>query len=76
MIRKDLFEVLRDKVHCEYISDLKYISFERIRNQLKQLNYDDFELKEILDAINWFGDITAKSTIKEDAWNELLGLNI
>ena len=45
-------------------------------NQLKRLDYDDFELKEILDAINWFGNITSKSTTKEGAWKELLELKI
>lgn len=76
MIKKDLFEVLRDKIHCVCVSDLKFMKFDRIRDQLERLDYDDFELKEILDAINWFGDITSKSTTKEDAWKELLELKI
>ena len=76
MIKKDLFDVLREKVHCEYISDLKFVDFERIQVHLERLNKDDFELKEILDALNWFGGEVPESTTKEEAWDLLLNLNM
>ena len=74
MIKKDLFDVLREKVHCEYISDLKFVDFERIQVHLERLNKDDFELKEILDALNWFGGEAPESVTKEEAWELLLTL--
>lgn len=74
MIKKDLFDVLREKVHCEYISDLKFVNFERIRVHLERMSSDDFELKEILDALNWFGGEAPESVTKEEAWKLLLTL--
>ena len=53
MIKKDIFEVLRDKMHCEYVSDLLFVDYERIRIHLEYMDPNDFELKEILDAIPW-----------------------
>lgn len=73
-IKKDLFDVLREKVHCEYLSDLKVVNFERVRAHLEQLDKDDFDLKEILDAINWFGGKVHEMTTKEEAWTVLLNL--
>lgn len=75
MIKKDLFEVLRDKVHCEFLSDLKFIDFEKVRIHLQHLNYDDFELREINDAINWFGGTPDENLSKQDAWEKLVNLH-
>ena len=30
-MKKDLFDVLRDKMHCEFISDLLYVDYELIK---------------------------------------------
>lgn len=72
MLKKDIFEVLREKVQCEYISDLKYVEFERIRVHLKCLDKDDFSLNDICDAVNYFGGAIPENVSKEKAWNSLL----
>ena len=74
MIKKDIFEVLRDKMHCEYVSDLLFVDYERIRIHLEYMNSNDFELKEILDAITWFGGTIPEETTKDNAWEVLLKL--
>ena len=74
MIKKDIFEVLRDKIHCEYVSDLLFVDYERIRIHLEYMDQNDFELKEILDAISWFGGTVPEEATKDNAWNALLEL--
>ena len=74
MIKKDIFEVLRDKMHCEYVSDLLFVDYERIRIHLKYMDQNDFELKEILDAISWFGGTVPEEVTKDNAWSALLEL--
>jgi len=74
-MRKDLFEVLRDKVHCEYISDLLFIDYELVRVHLEHLDYNEFELRELIDAANWFGHEKLDAQSKEEAYNYLLNLH-
>lgn len=74
MIKKDIFEVLRDKMHCEYVSDLLFVDYERIRIHLEYMDQNDFELKEILDAISWFGGTVPEEVTKDNAWSALLEL--
>lgn len=74
MIKKDIFEVLRDKMHCEYVSDLLFADYERIRIHLEYMDQNDFELKEILDDISWFGGTVPEEATKDNAWNALLEL--
>lgn len=73
-MRKTLFEVLRDKVHCEFISDLKFVDYNLIRIHLEHLDYNEFDLSELLDAVNWFGNVHLNTESKEEAYNYLLKL--
>ena len=75
MIKKDLFEVLREKLHCEYISDLRFVDYESIRVHIKNLDYNDFTLKEMIDAIVWFGGLVPNNISREKAWSILVSLN-
>ena len=73
-MRKDLFDVLREKFHCEYISDLLFVDYELIRIHLENLDYNEFELRELVDAANWFGKVKLDTQSKEEAYNYLLNL--
>lgn len=73
-MRKDIFEVLRDKVHCEYVSDLKFVDYNLIRIHLEHLDYNEFKLSELLDAVYWFGNVKLDTESKEEAYQCLLDI--
>ena len=73
-MRKDIFEILREKVHCEYVSDLKFVDYNLIRIHLEHLDYNEFELSELLDAVDWFGNVKLDTESKEEAYQYLLKL--
>ena len=75
MIKKDLLEVLRDRLHCEYISDLRFVRLERVCRCIQDLDYNDFTHNEILDAVNYFGGDPLEIQTKEEAWSSLISLN-
>ena len=73
-MRKDIFEILREKVHCEYVSDLKFVDYNLIRIHLEHWDYNEFELSELLDAVYWFGNVKLDTESKEEAYQYLLKL--
>ena len=73
-MKKELFDVLRDKVHCEFISDLLYVDYELIKLHLGRLDYNEFELSELLDAAHWFGNVKLETESKKEVFDFLLNL--
>lgn len=74
-MKKDLFDVLREKAHCEFISDLLYVDYDLIRVHLEHIDYNEFELSELLDAVNWFGNVKLETDSKKEVFDYLLTLD-
>ena len=56
-MRMDLFELLQDKVGCEYISDMRSEPHRsRARKIIKELNLEDYTLTELSDMAEYLYD--------------------
>lgn len=50
----DIFEKLRTRVGCEYISDLRFCPYLEIaKKEVKNLNLSEFSEKELKDLVNY-----------------------
>lgn len=65
---KNLFEVLREKVGCNYISDMKYDPYKEIaRKTLSAMNLSDYSLNVLNDACQYFYNKESEFLSKKEA---------
>ncbi len=69
---KDLFEILREKVRCEYISDMKSEPYKSIaKKHLSEMDLSVYGLEVLNDACNYFYENTPPFNDIKDAVNYL-----
>lgn len=71
-LAEDLFEILREKVSCEYISDMRYEPYKSIaQKHLSKMDLSIYGLEVLNDACNYFYEIASPFNNLKDAVNYL-----
>ena len=69
---EDLFEILREKVSCEYISDMRFGPYKFIaQKHLSKMDLSIYGLEVLNDACNYLYEITSPFNNLKDAVNYL-----
>ena len=65
-MEKDLFEILKDRVGCMHISDLRF-GRDRAMHVLTFIRLEEYSLSVLLDAIEYFHGEKPLLTSKDEA---------